>query len=263
MGVGDPADLVACVGLGVDMFDCVMPTRMARNGALLTKHGRMNIRNARNTPKTPHRSRKDCACLTCRRYSRAYLRHLFMARELLAYRLNTIHNLHYILNLMAQMREAIQEQSISKPSRVVSWPIPPGRPLWRRLITKEETMFDLFTAKIAWAMGGAPGGGGGAGGLGGMLSGPLPMLILMFAIFYFLLIRPQQKKAKAHREMLNNLRKGDSVMTSGGVFGRVTGLDNQVVVVEIAPQVRVKVNRASISGVVTAQQPAPPAKDKK
>ena len=117
-------------------------------------------------------------------------------------------------------------------------------------------MFDLFTAKIAWAMGGAPaGGGGGAGGLGGMLSGPLPMLILMFAIFYFLLIRPQQKKAKAHREMLGNLRKGDSVMTSGGVFGRVTGLDDQVVVVEIAPQVRVKVSRASISGVVTAQQP--------
>lgn len=115
-------------------------------------------------------------------------------------------------------------------------------------------MFDLFTAKIAWAMGGAPGGGG---GLGGMLSGPLPMLILMFAIFYFLLIRPQQKKAKTHREMLSNLRKGDNVMTSGGVFGRVTGLDNQVVVVEIAPQVRVKVNRASISGVVTAQQPIP------
>jgi len=125
-------------------------------------------------------------------------------------------------------------------------------------------MFNLFAANIAWAMGGAPSGGGGAGGLGSMLSGPLPMLILMFAIFYFLLIRPQQKKAKTHREMLNNLRKGDNVLTAGGMFGRVTGLDEQVVILEIAPQVRVKVNRGSISGVVNPQQPAPaPAKEKK
>ena len=107
MGVGDPADLVACVGLGVDMFDCVMPTRMARNGSLLTKNGRMNIRNAQYA-EDPAPVEEGCTCLTCRRYSRAYLRHLFMARELLAYRLNTIHNLHYILNLMAELREAIK-----------------------------------------------------------------------------------------------------------------------------------------------------------
>ena len=108
MGVGDPADLVACAGLGVDMFDCVMPTRMARNGSLLTKNGRMNIRNARYA-EDPLPVEEGCTCLTCRRYSRAYLRHLFMARELLAYRLNTIHNLHYILNLMAELREAIMK----------------------------------------------------------------------------------------------------------------------------------------------------------
>jgi preprotein translocase subunit YajC len=102
----------------------------------------------------------------------------------------------------------------------------------------------------AWAMGAgeqAGGGGEGGGGLGGLLAGPLPMLILMFVIFYFLLIRPQQKKAKQHREMLSSLNKGDQVVTAGGLYGKITGLQDQVVVMEIAPQVRVKVNRASIS----------------
>jgi queuine tRNA-ribosyltransferase len=106
MGVGTPEDLVACVGLGVDMFDCVLPTRMARNGTLFTKSGRLNIRNARYAEDLAPVD-ETCECLSCRRYSRAYLRHLFMARELLAYRLNTIHNLHQVLGLMADMREAI------------------------------------------------------------------------------------------------------------------------------------------------------------
>ncbi len=106
MGVGAPEDLVACVGLGVDMFDCVLPTRMARNGTLFTSWGRLNIRNARYADDQAP-VEEGCNCLTCRRYTRAYLRHLFMARELLAYRLNTIHNLHYVLGLMAALREAI------------------------------------------------------------------------------------------------------------------------------------------------------------
>ncbi|CAO0819671.1 tRNA-guanine transglycosylase [Desulfarculales bacterium] len=106
MGVGEPADLVACAGLGVDLFDCVLPTRMARTGTLLTPRGRLNIRNARHA-EDPDPVDLDCDCLACRRYSRAYLRHLFMARELLAYRLNTIHNLHYVLELMASLRQAI------------------------------------------------------------------------------------------------------------------------------------------------------------
>lgn len=106
MGVGTPEDLVACVGLGVDMFDCVLPTRMARNGTLFTGSGRLNIRNARYAD---DRAPVDeaCDCLSCRRYSRAYLRHLFMARELLAYRLNTIHNLHHVLGLMADLQQAV------------------------------------------------------------------------------------------------------------------------------------------------------------
>jgi len=108
MGVGTPEDLVALVAMGADMFDCVMPTRNARNGQLFTQHGAINICNARfKYDMEPVDT--QCACYTCRQYSRAYLRHLYMARELLAYRLNTLHNLHYYLHLMEDVREAIEQ----------------------------------------------------------------------------------------------------------------------------------------------------------
>jgi queuine tRNA-ribosyltransferase len=118
MGVGEPADLVRCVGLGVDMFDCVLPTRMARNGTLLTSQGRLNLRNSRFKD-DPAPVEEGCQCPTCRHYSRAYLRHLIMAKELLAYRLNTVHNLHYILQLMAGLRRAIAENRYDSYARQV------------------------------------------------------------------------------------------------------------------------------------------------
>lgn len=99
---------------------------------------------------------------------------------------------------------------------------------------------------LAYAMGG--GGTGGAGGQGGGLGAFLP-LILMFAIFYFLLIRPQQKKAKQHKQLLSALKKGDRVISSGGLHGTVTGLTDDLVTIEIAPKVRVKVSRGSIAGI--------------
>lgn len=108
MGVGTPQDLVELVGMGCDMFDCVMPSRNARNGQLFTSRGTLNISNAKfRLDKAPIDT--DCKCYTCCNYSRAYLRHLYKSRELLAYRLNTIHNLYYYLDLMAQMRNAINE----------------------------------------------------------------------------------------------------------------------------------------------------------
>jgi queuine tRNA-ribosyltransferase len=106
MGVGTPEDLVELIGLGADMFDCVMPTRNARNGQLFTHNGTLNICNARHRD-DPQPVSDDCSCYTCRFYSRAYLRHLYLNREILAYRLNTIHNLHYYLNLVKQARMAI------------------------------------------------------------------------------------------------------------------------------------------------------------
>lgn len=108
MGVGTPEDLVELVGMGCDMFDCVMPSRNARNGQLFTSWGTINISNAKfRFDKEPIDT--NCNCYTCSNYSRSYLRHLYKSRELLAYRLNTIHNLYYYLDLMEKMRDAIRQ----------------------------------------------------------------------------------------------------------------------------------------------------------
>jgi len=113
MGVGTPENLVEAVFRGIDMFDCVMPTRNARNGMLFTSSGRLVIKNARHQD-DQRPVDEECDCYTCRHYSRAYLRHLFMAREILSSQLNTIHNLHYYVGLMAKMRTAIEEDRFSE-----------------------------------------------------------------------------------------------------------------------------------------------------
>ncbi len=107
MGVGTPADIVKAVCQGVDMFDCVMPTRNARNGHLFTEHGVVRIRNAAYRD-DPAPLQEGCECYTCRHYSRAYLRHLDACGEILGSRLNTIHNLHFYLQLMQRLRAAIE-----------------------------------------------------------------------------------------------------------------------------------------------------------
>jgi len=109
MGVGTPEDLVAGVAAGVDMFDCVMPTRNARNGHLFTSQGVVRIRNARHRA-DPGPLDPACACPTCRDYSRAYLHHLDRCNEILGARLNTLHNLHYYLGVMRRIRTAIEER---------------------------------------------------------------------------------------------------------------------------------------------------------
>ncbi len=108
MGAGTPGDLIESVARGVDMFDCVLPTRNARNGTLFTSTGKLAIKNARyaddHGPLDP-----DCSCYTCATFSRAYLRHLFVSKEMTARTLNTIHNLHFYMELMRRMRRAIEE----------------------------------------------------------------------------------------------------------------------------------------------------------
>jgi len=111
MGVGRPQDIVAAVLRGIDMFDCVMPTRHARNGHLFTSQGVVNIRNAAHQADTGPLD-PACACYTCRNYSRAYLRHLDKCKEILGARLNTIHNLHYYLELMRRLRAGIETGSL-------------------------------------------------------------------------------------------------------------------------------------------------------
>ncbi len=110
MGVGKPEDLVESVARGVDMFDCVMPTRNARNGHLFTRYGDIKLRNARYASDTRPLD-ETCTCTTCQRFSRAYLKHLDKCKEVLGARLNTIHNLHYYQTLMQEIRVAIEDNA--------------------------------------------------------------------------------------------------------------------------------------------------------
>jgi queuine tRNA-ribosyltransferase len=113
MGIGDLLDVLEAVGAGIDMFDCVMPTRNARNGTLFTSRGRISIKREEfktdSNPLDP-----DCGCYTCRNYSKAYLRHLFMSREILSMRLNTVHNLYFYLEFFRKMQEAINNRTFEK-----------------------------------------------------------------------------------------------------------------------------------------------------
>ena len=113
MGVGTPADIVQAVQRGIDMFDCVMPTRNARNGHLFTSEGVVKIRNAAHQADTRPLD-PACSCYTCRNYSRAYLRHLDRCNEILGARLNSIHNLHYYLDLMQRIRAAIDQGTFGR-----------------------------------------------------------------------------------------------------------------------------------------------------
>ena len=108
MGVGTPEDIIDAVMLGVDFFDCVLPTRNARNGTLFTSSGKLSIKQAQYA-EDRRPVDETCACYTCRHYSRAYLRHLYLSKEILSSRLNTIHNLFYYINLLVKIREAIHE----------------------------------------------------------------------------------------------------------------------------------------------------------
>ncbi len=116
MGVGTPADIVMAVQRGIDMFDCVMPTRNARNGYLFTSQGTVRIRNSQyrqdTTPLDP-----NCNCYTCQNFSRAYLYHLDKTKEMLGAHLNTVHNLHYYQTLMQQLRHAIEQQQLDEFAR--------------------------------------------------------------------------------------------------------------------------------------------------
>jgi len=111
MGVGAPEDILGAVMLGIDLFDCVLPTRNARNGTLFTHSGKISIKQAQYM-EDGRPIDENCLCYTCRHYSRAYLRHLYLANEILSSRLNTIHNLFYYMNFMKRIQEAIRENRL-------------------------------------------------------------------------------------------------------------------------------------------------------
>jgi len=113
MGVGTPEDIMESVKMGVDMFDCVLPTRNARNGMLFTNKGKLVIKNARYAQDSSP-IEEGCGCYTCSHYSRAYLRHLFLSKEILSFRLNTIHNLYYYTHFMKEIRQAIRDDRLAE-----------------------------------------------------------------------------------------------------------------------------------------------------
>jgi len=113
MGVGTPANLLECIHLGIDMFDCVLPTRNARNGWLYTRTGVVKIRNAKYEMDTRPID-ETCGCSTCKQFSRSYIKHLLKTNEILGARLATVHNLHFFLNLMQQMRDAIEANAFAE-----------------------------------------------------------------------------------------------------------------------------------------------------
>ncbi len=148
MGVGRPEDIVAGVLRGIDMFDCVMPTRHARNGHLFTSTGVINIRNSVHQtdlgPIDP-----DCGCYTCQNYTRSYLRHLDRCNEILGSRLNTIHNLHFYLDLMRTMRAAIAEEGL-RPGLPATWRAG-ARASRRSLASRVGEAAGSSASRVRWA----------------------------------------------------------------------------------------------------------------
>ncbi len=114
MGVGTPADILECIDRGIDMFDCVLPTRNARNGSAFTYNGKLNIRNAQFTRDFDHALDDNCSCYACSNFSRAYIRHLYMAGEILAIRLMTLHNIHFYMDLVRSARAHILDGTFSQ-----------------------------------------------------------------------------------------------------------------------------------------------------
>lgn len=114
MGVGTPVDILECISRGIDMFDCVLPTRNARNGSVFTSRGKVNIRNACHTRDFDHTLDPECSCYACKNFSLAYIRHLYMAGEILALRLLTLHNVNFYMNLVRKAREKIIKAEFNK-----------------------------------------------------------------------------------------------------------------------------------------------------
>ena len=204
MGVGSPDALIECSIRGMDMFDCVLPTRIARNGTCMTTKGRVVIKNAKYAddlgPLDEH-----CDCYTCRNYTRAYIRHLIKAEETFGIRLTTIHNLHFLLKLMEDIRQAIRED---------------------RLLDFKDEFFEQYGLNVKTLK---------------LLKRRInngPICIINFAdpiigSYVVLLIRPQQKRAKAHREMISRVESGQKVTTIGGIKGTVKSVDETTVVITV------------------------------
>jgi queuine tRNA-ribosyltransferase len=273
MGVGNPEEIVEYAGMGVDMMDCVQPTRAARHGLLFTSQGKISIKQARYA-EDPEPLDPNCGCRVCGRYSRAYLRHLFASNELLAQVLNTIHNVSFYLDTMKRVRHSIslgeESRSLSAIwSRPTAWDLPGFKPeSWRNPAEVDLKPRGEITAarrrRVPWWFADTSAqtskrmqqilavqtGGGGMGWLG------IAPLIFIFAIFYFLLIMPQQRRQKKWQGMLEKLKTGDKVTTSGGLRGTIMALRDDCIHLRVPPNnLLLEVTKASVVQVSTTEEP--------
>jgi hypothetical protein len=212
MGVGTPEQLVRYVALGFDMFDCVMPTRNARNGTLFTRSGKLNIRRAAYA-KDARPIDEECGCYTCQHFSRAYLRHLAVTGEILSARLNTLHNLHFYQYLMRSMREALAAGRFAEFAQPF---------LERRLMQKEKSGYGRASLRPVWKPSGASS------------SYSVCRCFWSLPCSISSASSPRQRAKKPPSMMTpGNETMGDD---TGGLCGRVVELNEKVVTLEIAPK---------------------------
>jgi preprotein translocase YajC subunit len=211
MGVGFPADLVAAVERGVDLFDCVAPTRGGRNGSAFTPDGTLNIRNTAfrtdDRPLDP-----SCDCETCTTYSRGYLRHLFAAGELLGLRLLSLHNVRYLIRLAAEMREAIQRGG----DVFATWADD-----WRRRYA--DGSHDITRSAVPVARSLRP----------EWRSGLIALVVQFGASSRSSTSsdRPQRRQAEQQKQLLSTLQRGDRIVTSSGIVGEVVHIKDDEVTI--------------------------------
>jgi len=210
MGVGDPLSLIEGVSVGVDMFDCVLPTRLARHGTVFTSEGRLNISNARfardDSPIDPGFPASPVA-----RFSRGYVRHLLQVNEPSGARILTMHNLAWTLDLMRRARAAVEAGTISVLLDEVR-----GQ--------AEEPGFPLASAAMS-----------------------LIIMIAMFAVLWAVLLLPQQRKMKAHRQLIASLEVGDEVLLTSGIYGQIADFDGQSMFIAVSDNLEIKVTRESVA----------------
>ena len=208
MGTGMPDDLVESVARGIDLFDCVLPTRNARNGQLFTRRGPISIKNARyaedQRPPDP-----ECGCPTCRRHSRAYLRHLFVAGEMAAATLNTLHNLHFYLDTMRRIRKAIEFGTFEEFRReFLEHLFPPASAEFDRRVLMPDMIAMPFVLAMAQPGPSSP-----------SIWVQLFPFALMLGIFYLLVLMPMRKRQKKVQEFQAALKVGRRVITTSGIYG--------------------------------------------
>jgi queuine tRNA-ribosyltransferase len=250
MGVGTPEDLLEAVALGVDMFDCVLPTRNGRNGTAFTRTGRLKLLNSIH--KEDSRPLEEgCQCYTCRNFSRAYLRHLLLSGEILAMTLLSLHNLYFYQRLVKDIQEALLSGTFAQFRRAFPTEQVTGNRLQVTGYTKEAAdgkalNLSTVTCLLPTAF------------IGQAAPTPPPVfwttlmpILMMGIILYFFILRPQRQKEQQRHEMLANLKKNDRVITAGGLHGVVTSVKEKEVVLQIdeAKDVKVRLEKDAIVSV--------------